>query len=48
MPFVLSLNIVLQDMGMMVTSLIGSSIELVVELAPDLTFIKPTRCRSGR
>lgn len=40
MPFVLSLNTILQDMGTMVKSLIGSSIELVVELAPDLALIK--------
>ncbi|MDF0665416.1 MAG: response regulator [Nitrospira sp.] len=48
MPFALSLNTVLRDMGPMVKSLIGSGIELVVELAPDLALIKADPSQIGQ
>lgn len=48
MPSVLSLNTVLRDMGPMVKSLIGSGIELVVELAPDLALIKADPSQIGQ
>ncbi|MDF0677125.1 MAG: response regulator, partial [Nitrospira sp.] len=48
MPFVLSLNTVLRDMGPMVKSLIGSGIELVVELAPDLALVKADPSQIGQ
>ncbi|NGZ10387.1 MAG: response regulator [Nitrospira sp. LK70] len=48
MPFALSLNTVLRDMGPMVKSLVGSGIELVVELAPDLALIKADPSQIGQ
>lgn len=48
MPFALSLNTVLRDMGPMVKSLVGSGIELVVELAPDLALTKADPSQIGQ
>jgi two-component system, cell cycle sensor histidine kinase and response regulator CckA len=47
-PCVLNLNSVVRDMGMMVKRLIGSNIEFVVEVAPDLGQVRADPTQLGQ
>ena len=47
-PSVLNLNVVLRDVGVMVKRLIGSNIEFVTDLAPDLGHVKADPTQVGQ